>query len=152
MLIWLVDAGGLAIVVAYALVAVAFVRLRRNEPEMERPFRAGKSNFIGWAAVTFSVLFVALYLPGMPASLLWPYEWLIFAGWWGAGLLLMLQMRAARRTADPKIFSANSLALTDDLSREITKQASTDDIQSSLESARTLKRSTPKRRARLQTN
>lgn len=108
MLIWLVDAGGLAIVLAYALVAVAFVRLRRSEPDMVRPFRAGKSSAIGWAAVLFSILFVALYLPGMPAALLWPYEWLIFAGWWGVGLLLMANMSKERKASGPHIFSTTS--------------------------------------------
>ena len=108
MLIWLVDAGGLAIVLAYALVAVAFVRLRRSEPNMERPFRAGKSSAIGWAAVFFSILFVALYLPGMPAALLWPYEWLIFAGWWGVGLLLMVNMSKERKASGPHIFSTTT--------------------------------------------
>ncbi|MFD1007967.1 MULTISPECIES: APC family permease [Oceanisphaera] len=108
MLIWLVDAGGLAIVLAYALVAVAFVRLRRSEPDMERPFRAGKSSAIGWAAVFFSILFVALYLPGMPAALLWPYEWLIFAGWWGVGLLLMVNMSKERKASGPHIFSTTT--------------------------------------------
>lgn len=110
MLIWLVDAGGLAIVLAYALVAVAFVRLRRSEPDMERPFRAGKSSAIGWAAVFFSILFVALYLPGMPAALLWPYEWLIFAGWWGVGLLLMVNMSKERKASGPHIFSTTTSA------------------------------------------
>lgn len=99
MLVWLVDAGGLAIVLAYFLVAVAFVKLRHSEPDMVRPFRAGKSNVIGWAAVAFSLLFVALYLPGMPAALIWPYEWLIFAGWWGVGFLLMFNMRKSRGAA-----------------------------------------------------
>lgn len=145
MLIWLVDAGGLAIVVAYALVAVAFVRLRRNEPDMPRPFRAGKSNIVGWAAVSFSVLFVALYLPGMPATLLWPYEWLIFAGWWGAGFLLMLQMRAAQRTADPKIFLANNLE------PEVESELNMD-VQNELKSAITLKSRRSKNRNRLQTS
>src|SRR5690606_35605066 len=39
MLVWLVDAGGLAIVIAYFLVALSFLVLRKNEPNMERPFR-----------------------------------------------------------------------------------------------------------------
>src|SRR5699024_5317900 len=50
MLNWLVDAGGLAVVVAYLLASVAFVQLRKNEPEMERPFRAGKSSAVGYIA------------------------------------------------------------------------------------------------------
>ncbi|WP_417617904.1 APC family permease [Oceanisphaera sp.] len=110
MLVWLVDAGGLAIVLAYFLVAVAFVRLRRSEPDMVRPFRAGKSSAIGWAAVVFSLLFVALYLPGMPAALLWPYEWLIFAGWSGLGILLMVNMSKERKAAGPHIFATTTSA------------------------------------------
>lgn len=93
MLLWLTNAGGLGIVIAYLLAAVAFVQLRKNEPDMLRPFRAGKSSFVGWLAVIFSVFFVALYLPGMPAALVWPYEWVIIAGWAVLGVLLMIMMR-----------------------------------------------------------
>ncbi|WP_339164488.1 APC family permease [Siminovitchia sp. FSL W7-1587] len=93
MLLWLVNAGGLAIVIAYLLAAVAFVQLRKNEPEMERPFKAGKSSIVGWLAVLMSIFFVILYMPGMPAALIWPYEWAIFAGWMLLGFLLMLSMR-----------------------------------------------------------
>lgn len=93
MLVWLVDAGGLAIVIAYLLAAVAFVQLRKNEPNMVRPFRAGKSSIIGWVAIIMSIFFVILYLPGMPAALVWPYEWIIFVGWAVLGILLMIAMR-----------------------------------------------------------
>ncbi|RAS86403.1 APC family permease [Priestia endophytica] len=94
MLVWLVNAGGIAIVVAYFFVAVAFIQLRRKEPQMVRPFRAGKSNTIGWIALILSIGFISLYLPGMPAALVWPYEWLIFAGWWIIGFSLMVKMRS----------------------------------------------------------
>ena len=93
MLVWLVDAGGLAIVIAYLLVAIGFVRLRKNEPNMIRPFRAGKSSIIGWISIFMSIGFIILYMPGMPAALIWPYEWIIFAGWWTIGLVLMLTMK-----------------------------------------------------------
>lgn len=93
MLTWLVDAGGLAIVIAYLLVAVAFVKLRKDEPNMIRPFQAGKSNMVGWIAIILSIFFVVLYFPGMPAALVWPYEWGIFAGWWIIGFILMFVMR-----------------------------------------------------------
>nr|WP_223881782.1 APC family permease [Niallia endozanthoxylica] len=93
MLVWLVDAGGLAIVIGYLLVSVAFVRLRKTEPNMERPFRAGKSSIVGWIATILGVGFIAMYMPGMPAALIWPYEWIIFVGWWGIGFALMYKMR-----------------------------------------------------------
>ena len=41
MLGWLVDSGSPSIVVAYLLVAVVFVILRRREPAMDRPLRIG---------------------------------------------------------------------------------------------------------------
>ncbi|GIN90443.1 amino acid permease [Siminovitchia terrae] len=93
MLVWLVDAGGLAIVIGYLLAAVAFVQLRKNEPNMVRPFRAGKSSIVGWIAIILSIFFVILYMPGMPAALVWPYEWAIFAGWTILGIILMIAMR-----------------------------------------------------------
>jgi amino acid transporter len=44
MLIWLVDAGSMNIVIAYLLVAISFIVLRRREPEMPRPFRVEDRN------------------------------------------------------------------------------------------------------------
>ena len=80
-LVWLVDAGGLGIVVAYGFVAVCFLVLRRREPEMDRPFRAGASNITGWLGLFAAIGLFALYLPGSPSALLWPQEWAIVVGW-----------------------------------------------------------------------
>ncbi len=93
MLVWLVDAGGFAVVIAYFLVAWAFLRLRKDEPNMSRPFRAGKSNVVGWFAIVMSLGFIVLYLPGMPAALSWPAEWFIFAGWSLLGVFFWARMR-----------------------------------------------------------
>ncbi len=40
-LVWLVDAGGFAIIIAYIMVAVTFLVLRHREPDIERPLRVG---------------------------------------------------------------------------------------------------------------
>jgi len=80
-LVWIVDAGGLGIVVAYFLVALSFIILRKKEPNMDRPFKAGKQNAVGWIALFLSLGFILLYMPGMPAALIWPYEWVMVAGW-----------------------------------------------------------------------
>ena len=93
MLVWLVDAGGLAIVIMYLFVAIAFVQLRKKEPNLKRPFKAGSSSIVGWIAIFLSIGFAILYMPGMPAALIWPYEWLIFAGWWVIGGYLIFKMR-----------------------------------------------------------
>ncbi|GAK05019.1 amino acid permease-associated region [Geomicrobium sp. JCM 19037] len=84
MLGWLVDAGGLTIVVAYLMVAVSFIMLRRRLPEMDRPFRAGRSVWIGWLALLMSLFFFVQYMPGMPAGL-GIQEWMILGGWWAIG-------------------------------------------------------------------
>ncbi|PMD04050.1 APC family permease, partial [Brevibacterium paucivorans] len=41
MLGWVVDAGSPMIVITYFLVSIAFIKLRKKEPQMERPMRVG---------------------------------------------------------------------------------------------------------------
>ncbi len=74
-LVWLVDAGSFFIVIAYGLVAWAFLKLRKTEPSMERPFKVKYGRFVGFTALGLSLGLGVLYLPGSPAALLWPYEW-----------------------------------------------------------------------------
>jgi len=93
MLVWLVDAGGLSIVITYTLVAISFLILRKKEPTMNRPFRAGKSSMIGWLAVLLSLGLATLYMPGMPSALIWPFEWVIFGGWWLIGIFFVIRMK-----------------------------------------------------------
>jgi amino acid transporter len=92
MLIWLVDAGSMSIVIAYLMVAISFLILRRREPEMSRPFRVGSGMAVGLIAVLLSLFFLIQYLPGMPAGLVWPPEWVIVLLWWIAGLLFIFKM------------------------------------------------------------
>jgi len=80
-LVWLIDAGGFAVIIAYGMVAVSFLVLRRREPDLERPFRAPGGLFTGVAALLLSCLLLLVYLPGSPAALVWPWEWGICLGW-----------------------------------------------------------------------
>ncbi len=91
MLVWLVDAGGLAIVISYLLVGISFLILRTREPHMPRPFRAGKNKTVGYFAVILSIGLAVLYMPGMPSALVWPYEWMIFGGWWLLGAYYLIR-------------------------------------------------------------
>ncbi|RKR07309.1 amino acid/polyamine/organocation transporter (APC superfamily) [Kushneria sinocarnis] len=86
-LVWLVDAGGLGIVIAYLMVALSFLVLRRREPSMPRPFRAGRGQWVGGVAVALALGMVCLYLPGSPSALT-GVEWLIFGLWMLAGLAM----------------------------------------------------------------
>lgn len=96
LLVWLIDAGSFAVTVAYGFVAASFLALRRREPDMPRPYRAGRSDAAGWVALAAAVAIGALFLPGSPAALVWPYEWAIVGGWAGLGLLLAAAARARR--------------------------------------------------------
>ena len=97
MLGWLVDSGAPSIVLAYTLVAVAFLILRRREPTMDRPLRiGGRGNggiIIGVAAAILGLALFSLYMPGMPAALsLEP--WVLFAAWWVVGLVFFFRVPA----------------------------------------------------------
>jgi amino acid transporter len=97
MLVWLVDAGGLTITIAYFMVAWAFIVLRKKEPDMPRPFKAGRLPIIGWLSLVFTIGFILLYMPGMPSQLVWPYEWAIFLGWWVIGVIFLIRINRMKK-------------------------------------------------------
>ena len=92
-LVWLVDAGSLATVVAYLLVAAAFLIIRRRHPDLPRPYRVAAPGLVGWLAVAATVFFILLYLPGSPSALVWPEEWAIVLLWTGLGAACAVGMR-----------------------------------------------------------
>lgn len=89
-LVWLIDAGSFAVVVGYGMVAMAFVRLRKTEPNMPRPFKVKHGGIVGWSAVVTSIALASVYLPGNPGSLIWPYEWAMVLAWAVLGFILFL--------------------------------------------------------------
>jgi len=80
-LVWLIDAGGFATIIAYTFVPLAFLALRRNEPELPRPFRVSYPNVVGIGAFLLALALISAYLPGSPSALLWPHEWLTITIW-----------------------------------------------------------------------
>ncbi|MCI0516644.1 MAG: amino acid permease [Woeseiaceae bacterium] len=89
-MVWLVNAGGLGIVVAYSFVALSFIVLRYREPQMARPYAVRRWRLTGYAALLLSLALACLYLPFSPAALAWPYEWAIVAAWSALGAVLLL--------------------------------------------------------------
>jgi len=92
MLVWLVDAGGLGIVIAYLFVALSFVVMRYKNANMPRPFKVPYGKLVGIVAVALSLGMVSLYLPGSPSALL-PIEWGVFGAWMLLGLVMYLWAR-----------------------------------------------------------
>ncbi|OYN95843.1 amino acid permease [Enemella evansiae] len=95
MLGWLVDSGSPSIVIAYLLVCLVFVMLRRREPRMGRPFVAGGPGrggiVLGIAGVVLCAGLLSLYIPGMPASIA-PASYALFVAWWVLGLVFLLRV------------------------------------------------------------
>ncbi len=99
-LIWLIDAGSFAIVIAYGMVALAFLVLRHREPDMPRPFRLSHGRLVGWVALLMSIGLFSIYLPWSSSALVWPYEWAMVLGWAIFGAVLFLIAVRANRAAD----------------------------------------------------
>lgn len=91
-LLWFVNAGSLAIVIAYFMVCVSFLVLRRREPDMPRPFRVKNGTLIGFIACLLSLGMIYMYLPFSPSALS-TEEWVIFWGWMLLGLVMYLVAR-----------------------------------------------------------
>lgn len=94
---WIVDAGSPAIVIAYFLVSIGFLVLRKREPAMDRPLRiGGKGNggfVIGIISAVLTLALFVLYLPITPVSaqLAWQ-SWAMFALWLAVGVFFMFRL------------------------------------------------------------
>ncbi|MFD1562542.1 APC family permease [Haloarchaeobius amylolyticus] len=93
MLIWIVNAGGFGIVVAWVMVVISFLVLRVREPEMNRPLKIPGGKAVGVLGLGLTLGFTAMYLPGAPSALQWPFEWGIIFVWVVLGIGLVSQSR-----------------------------------------------------------
>lgn len=93
-LVWFVDAGGFAAVVAYFMVAVSFLIIRRRYPRLARPYRVPMARLVGGLAIVVTLFFLGLYLPGSPSALSWPHEWAVIGAWTALGALFALGIPA----------------------------------------------------------
>ena len=81
MLVWIVDAANFACCLAYCLVAISFLVIRKKYPDMERPFKIKHYKIVGGLAIVLSAAVVLMYLiPGTGVTLVWQ-EWIMVGGW-----------------------------------------------------------------------
>ncbi len=80
MLTWLTNVGSFGAVLAYLFVAVSFMLLRKNEPELERPYKVKYPKLVGTMAVLLTGGMLMLYIPGLPSGFT-KEEFIIAGGW-----------------------------------------------------------------------
>ena len=90
-LVWLIDAGSFGVMIAFLFVSVSFLVLRRDEPELDRPYRVAMPRLVGWGAVVLSLVLLSFFFPWSPSALLWPYEWMVILVWAVLGVLVYLR-------------------------------------------------------------
>ena len=76
MFMMILRGGGLFLVVAWLISAIAFIQLRRKEPEMNRPYKVKFGIPLGVGALVVCGAWLAIYFPPIPGSLVWPQEWI----------------------------------------------------------------------------
>lgn len=93
MLVWISDSASFACCIAYCIVALSFVVLRRKEPDMRRPYKVRNYRLIGGLAVVLSGFMAAMYLIPGSGSTLAPQEIIIAGSWAVLGVLFFMVSR-----------------------------------------------------------
>ncbi len=100
-LVWFVNASAFGSVLSYLMVSIAFLMLRKKEPELVRPFKIKYGTFVGTLVVFVSIGFLLLYTPLGRVSLTWPQEWILVLVWALIGVFLHLWGRASYGNVSP---------------------------------------------------
>ncbi len=90
---WFVDASSFGTVVAYFCAAIAFYKLKNDEPDTPRPFKAPLGKFMAVIAIVCSGLFICIYLPFSPSGGLGGMEWIMVGLWTVIGIILAIAVK-----------------------------------------------------------
>lgn len=90
MLVWIVDAGNFGCCLAYCMVSLSFLILRKKAPDMKRPYKVKNYKLVGVLAVIMSGFMVVMYMiPNSGATLAWQ-EWCMVGGWSLLGVVFFI--------------------------------------------------------------
>mgnify|MGYP002559334957 CR=1 FL=1 len=90
MMVWICDAGNFGCCLAYCMVSLSFIILRKKAPEMARPYKVKHYKIVGVLAVLMSGFMVAMYIiPGSGSNLV-SQEWAMAGGWSVLGIIFFI--------------------------------------------------------------
>ncbi|MEQ8302241.1 MAG: APC family permease [Cyclobacteriaceae bacterium] len=92
-----VDVGSFCIAAAFLGVSFSFLKLRKKFPDQPRPYKTPGGIAMGYISVVGSTLvLLAITLPGSPAALKWPLEWLILISLSALGIIFWMISKKSR--------------------------------------------------------
>lgn len=93
-----VDVGSFCIAAAFLGVSFSFLKLRKSFPNQHRPYRTPGGKITGYISIVGSIIILlAISLPGSPAALVWPLEWLILIGLSVLGVVFWIISKKSRQ-------------------------------------------------------
>ena len=100
-LVWFVNASAFGSVLSYLMVAIAFLILRKKEPELARPFKIKYGVPTAVLVAIMSIGFLFLYTPAGNVSLAWPQEWALILIWLLLGGIFFIWSRISYGIVSP---------------------------------------------------
>jgi amino acid transporter len=92
-----VDVGSFCIAAAFLGVSFSFLQLRKSFPHQHRPYLTPGGKTTGYISIVGSILILlAITLPGSPAALRWPLEWLVLAALSILGIVFWMVSKKSR--------------------------------------------------------
>jgi amino acid transporter len=98
MLVWIANTASFACCIAYCMVSISFLVLRKKEPDMYRPFKIKRYRLVGSLAVIMSGCMAAMYIIPNSGSTLSIQEWVIAGGWTLLGCIFAVSCKLKYRT------------------------------------------------------
>jgi amino acid transporter len=96
-----IDVGSFCIALAFLGVTFSVARLRRDYPQLERPYRMPFGRLVPvCAGLGAGLILVVMIVPGSGAALVWPLEWILLLAVVALGALAWWLGAAGRRTLD----------------------------------------------------
>lgn len=97
MLTWIVNSATFSCSIAYLIVVISFMVLRKKEPNLYRPFKIKHPILVGILAAIMCIFIISLYIiPNTGASLCWQ-EWIIVGVWFLLGVLFYIISRIKKK-------------------------------------------------------